>query len=319
MKVSIFCLSAVLLSIVFVVGPRGAPAGSVPENSSGRRRPELEYFKVINSVAPPQDPQILFLLMGQYSNANLQNDGVEFFSARLKEFGPRLSDAQKSLYLSAIGLLRAQNASSVSFLHRIGYVKDTIAILEQARQLSRGQIFVVNWIAGIVYTELPGFFHQQKAAQDELNWCAENASKAPDPGWLREVYYHLGKLALARGEQAKAQDYLRRSGYKDFSSPITLTAQFLARWRWMSMPNHSANAGNKRGLLWGLHASELMPGPQSSAISAEAVSSTIRLMATPSTWRRGWKSPISNLAPAFWSVRLSPIGWRTLAADRSVT
>ena len=225
MKISIFRLLAVLLSIVFVVGLRGAPAGSVPGNS-GRRRPELEYFKVINSVAPPQDPQILFLLMGQYSNANLQNDGVQFFSARLKEFGPRLSDAQKSLYLSAIGLLRAQNASSVSFLHRIGYVKDTIAILEQARQLSGGQIFVVNWIAGIVYTELPGFFHQQKAAQDELNWCAENASKAPDPGWLREVYYHLGKLALARGEQARAQDYLRRSGYKDFSSPITLTTPF---------------------------------------------------------------------------------------------
>ena len=227
MKKSIFGLSAVLLvSIVSVVGLRGAPAGSVPGNSSGPRRPELEYFKAINSVAPPQDPQILFLLMGQYSNANLQNDGVEFFSARLKEFGLRLSDAQKALYLSAIGLLRAQNASSVSFLHRIGYVKDTIAILEQARQLSGGQIFVVNWIAGIVYTELPGFFHQQKAAQDELNWCAENASKAPDPGWLREVYYHLGKLALVRGEQAKAQDYLRRSGYKDFSSPITLITPF---------------------------------------------------------------------------------------------
>jgi hypothetical protein len=83
------------------------------------------------------------------------------------------------------------------------------------------------------------------------------------------------------------------------------------------LPNHSANAGNKRVLLWGLHGSALMPGPQSSAISAEAVSSTIRLMATPSTWRRGWKSLISNLAPAFWSVRPSPIGWRTLAADRS--
>jgi LysR substrate binding domain len=65
------------------------------------------------------------------------------------------------------------------------------------------------------------------------------------------------------------------------SSPITLTARFLALWRWMSMPNHSANAGSKRVLLWGLHALDLMPGPQSSAISAEAVSSTIRLMATP--------------------------------------
>ena len=229
MKSSIFYLSAVLLVFgVFIVGLREAPAGPVPGNPSGAgsRRPELEYFKAINSVAPPQDPQLLFLLMAQYSNANMQNDGVEFFSARLKEFGPHLTDAQKSLYLSAIGLLRAQNASSVSLLHRIGYVKDTIAILEQAKQLSGGQIFVVNWIAGVVHAELPGLFHQQKAALDELTWCVENVNKAPHPGWLREVYYHLGKLALARGEQAKAQDYLRRSGYKDFNSPITLITPF---------------------------------------------------------------------------------------------
>ena len=38
--------------------------------------PELEYFKAINSIGPAQDPQILFLLMAQYSSANLQNDGV---------------------------------------------------------------------------------------------------------------------------------------------------------------------------------------------------------------------------------------------------
>src|SRR4029077_14005540 len=225
MKISIFRLLAVLLSIVFGVGLRGAPAGSVPGNS-GPRRPELEYFKAINSVAPPQDPQILFLLMGQYSNANLQNDGVEFFSARLKEFGPRLTDAQKALYLSAIGLLRAQHASQVSLLHRISYVKDTIAMLEQAKQLSGGQVFVVNWIAGIVHAQLPSLFHQKKAAQDELAWCVANADKARHAGWLREVYYYLGKLALADGEQVKAQDYLRRSGYRDFNRPITLITPF---------------------------------------------------------------------------------------------
>ena len=54
----------------------------------------------------------------------------------------------------------------------------------------------------------------------------QNADKAPHAGWLREVYYHLGKLALADGEQAKAQDYLRRSGYKDFDRPITLITPF---------------------------------------------------------------------------------------------
>jgi metallo-beta-lactamase superfamily protein len=189
-------------------------------------RPELEYLKAINRVAPPRDPQLLFLLMGQYSNANLQADGAEFFSARLKEFEPRLTDAQKALYLSAIGLLRAQHASSVSLLHRVGYVKETIAVLEKAKQLSGGQIFVVNWIAGIVHAQFPSRFHQEKAAHEELAWCLANIDKAPHPGWLREVYYHLGKLALAEGEQAKAQDYLRRSGYKDFDKPITLITPF---------------------------------------------------------------------------------------------
>ena len=105
-------------------------------------------------------------------------------------------------------------------------MKETIAILDQAKQLSGGRVFVVNWIAGIVYTELPGFFHQKKAAQDELVWCVENADKAPHAGWLREVYYHLGKLALADGDQTKAQDYLQRSGYGAFDRRITLITPF---------------------------------------------------------------------------------------------
>src|SRR5229473_2850897 len=228
MRTAIYLLAALTVFGIFLANLRGTPDGPGPGNhgEAGSHRPELEYLKAVNSVAPPRDPQLLFLLMAQYSNANLQDEGAEFFSARLKEFGPRLTDAQKALYLSAIGLLRAQHASSVSLLHRVGYVKETIAILEQAKQLSGGKIFVVNWIAGIVHAELPGVFHQRKAAEAELAWCVENADKAPHAGWLREVYYHLGKLALAEGEQAKAQGYLRRSGYKDFERPITLITPF---------------------------------------------------------------------------------------------
>jgi glyoxylase-like metal-dependent hydrolase (beta-lactamase superfamily II) len=227
MKIPIY-LSAILLFAVFLATLRGAPSieSAGVDSPSGSRRPELEYLKAVNTVAPPQDPQLLFLLMAQYSNANQQGEGTDFFAARLKEFGARLTDSQKALYLSAIGLLRAQHASSVSLLHRIGYVKDTMAILDQAKQLSGGQVFVVNWIAGIVQSELPIFFRQRTAAQNELAWCLENADKAPHAGWLREVYYHLGKLALTDGEQAKAQDYLRQSGYKDFDRPITLITPF---------------------------------------------------------------------------------------------
>src|SRR5215472_5881347 len=228
MKVFFYLSAALLLSGILLLGLRETSAGSVSGklSVSGSPRPELEYFKAVNSVGPPQDPQILFLLMAQYSNAKLQSEGAEFFSARLKEFGPRLTDTQKALYLSAIGLLRAQHAQSVPLLRRVGYVKETIAILDQAKQLSGGQIFVVNWIAGVVRAQLPGFFHQGKVAQDELDWCVEHGDKAPQASWLREAYYNLGKLAHARGEQAKAQEYLQRSGYKDFNSPVTLNGPF---------------------------------------------------------------------------------------------
>lgn len=227
MRIAIYLLAALLVFGVLLATLSGAlGAGQSNHAEASSHRPELEYLKAVNSVAPPRDPQLLFLLMAQYSNANLQGQGAEFFSARLKEFGPRLTDVQKALYLSAIGLLRAQHASSVPLLHRIGYVKDTIAILDQAKQLSGGQVFVVNWIAGIVRIELPSFFHQRAVAKNELAWCVANADKAPHAGWLREVYSHLGKLALADGEQAKAQDYLRRSGYRSFDRPITLITPF---------------------------------------------------------------------------------------------
>src|SRR6266446_3726851 len=199
---------------------------SADQTQSVSSRPELEYLKAVNRAAPPKDPQLLFLLMGAYANANQQLEGAEFLSARLNEFGPRLSDPQKALYLSAIGLLRAQHASSVSLLHRIGYVKDTVAMLDQAKRLSGGQIFVVNWISGVVRAQLPGFFHQKRAARDDLTWCTVNIAKAPDVGWLREVDFHLGKLALADGDQIKARDYLRQSGYKSFEKPIVLTTPF---------------------------------------------------------------------------------------------
>src|SRR5215831_2830731 len=223
----IICLLAVLLLETALVTSHGALAGEGGSNSSSAsHHPELDYLKAVNNAAPPRDPELLFLLMAAYSNANLQGEGAEFFSARLKEFDSRLTPVQKALYLSAIGLLRAQNASSISLLHRIGYVKETISTLQQAKQLSGGQVFVVNWIAGIVYAELPRQFDQGKAAEAELGWCLENFDKAPHAGWLREVYYHLSKLAVAAGEETKAQDYLRRSGYKDFDRPITLITPF---------------------------------------------------------------------------------------------
>src|SRR5215469_5685985 len=228
MRLAIYSSAALVTFALFLANRRGVRADTSRQNRAGNpaHPPELEYLKAINSVAPPKDPQLLFLLMAQYSNLNLQGEGAEFLAARFKEFEPQLTDPQKALYLSAIALLQAQHASEISLLRRIGYVNDTIAMLDRAKQLSGGQVFVVNWIAGVVHSELPGFFRQSKAAEAELAWCLENAAKAPHAGWLREVDYHLGKLALARGERAKAEEYRQRSGYKDWNRPITLITPF---------------------------------------------------------------------------------------------
>jgi glyoxylase-like metal-dependent hydrolase (beta-lactamase superfamily II) len=215
-----------LLCVLLLIVVAAVVFRSSDKRSATLHSPELEYLKTVNSVAPPKDPELMFILMSEFANSNLQDEGAEFFNARLQEFEPRLTAVQKSLYLGIIGLLRAQNASRVPLLKRYGYVNDTIATLDQAKQLSGGQVFVVNWIAGVVHAELPGYFHQRKAAGEELAWCLDHADKAPHSAWLREVYYHLGKLALNEGDTAKAQRYLQRSGYTDFNHPITLATPF---------------------------------------------------------------------------------------------
>jgi glyoxylase-like metal-dependent hydrolase (beta-lactamase superfamily II) len=200
-----------------------AAAGAAATPTAGSR-PELEYLKAVNRAGPPQDPQLLFLLMGQYANANLHREGAEELSSLLQKYEPRLSDGQRALYLSAIAGLRAGYANRVPLWSRIGWVNDTIADLEKARTLSKGNLFVVRWMTGVVYAQLPGFFGKRDAARADLEWCLQNIGKAPHPGWAREVYFNLARLSRDDGDARAAQEYLRLSGFHDFDKRVTMTA-----------------------------------------------------------------------------------------------
>ena len=207
------------VGVLLMLGAAWAGAAPQPDDT----RPELEYLKAVNRAGPMQDPQVLFLLMSQFANANRHGEGAEFLSGLLKEYDARLSDPQKALYLSAIGALRAGHADAVPFLRRYGWVKDTIALLEEAREKSGGQIFVVRWISGVVYARLPGMFGKKQAAREDLEWCLRNLDKAPHPGWAREVHFHLALLAKDDGDEAKAAEHLRLSGYTDYDKPFLMT------------------------------------------------------------------------------------------------
>jgi glyoxylase-like metal-dependent hydrolase (beta-lactamase superfamily II) len=206
MKTYLSWLAAVAAAVLL-----GALAlGEDARRPAASAQPELEYLKIVNRAAPPRDPEVLFLLMSQFANAGRQREGAEFFSSVEQEFAPRLSDTQKAIYLSATALLRAQAAQEISLLNRIGWVKDSLAMLDQAVELSRGEVFVVRWISGVVRAQVPAFFAQRGRAHQDLQWCLEHADRAPHPGWLGEVRDQLA--ALRDGKAAE--------------KPITLVTPF---------------------------------------------------------------------------------------------
>lgn len=77
------------ISVVIALGAAAAMAEAYAAPASSGR-PELEYLKAVNRAGPSQDPQLLFLLMGQYANANLHREGAEQISALLHDFEPYL-------------------------------------------------------------------------------------------------------------------------------------------------------------------------------------------------------------------------------------
>jgi glyoxylase-like metal-dependent hydrolase (beta-lactamase superfamily II) len=80
-------------------------------------------------------------------------------------------------------------------------------------------------MAGVVSARLPAFFGRREAALEDLTWCVQNIDKAPHPGWLREVYHQLASLER-KSDPARAQEYLRLTGYAGFDEPLTLTTPF---------------------------------------------------------------------------------------------
>ncbi|HEY6260878.1 MAG TPA: hypothetical protein VIW47_04740, partial [Nitrospiraceae bacterium] len=145
---------------------------------------ELEYLKTLHQAGPVTEPQLVAFLMQQFMNANQLHAGIAFFESFLQKHGGQLSPEQTALYLSSLGVLRATYADQVPLLSRIAWVNETIEILEQARDRTKNEHFLVRWMIGVVYAQLPERFNKADAALTDLTWCVDNIAKAPHDGWL---------------------------------------------------------------------------------------------------------------------------------------
>lgn len=187
--------------------------------------PELAYLKVVNQWHPPSDPALLFLLMGQFANGGRPAEGISYFQEQLRRFGPQLDDTQRALYLIAIANLRAVHANDIFLPKRPGWVRDTLAMLDEAKRLTKNDAFIAHWMSGIVRSRLPAFFGERDAAYADLDWCRQHADGAPHPGFLREVYAQLGVFARARGNAAEARRLQSLGGVSDASHTAVMTTQ----------------------------------------------------------------------------------------------
>ncbi|WP_341675592.1 hypothetical protein [Niveibacterium sp. SC-1] len=210
----VVALAAVTASFALAVST-GERAAAPPATD----RPELAYLERVNAWRPPSDPQLLFLLMGQFANAGRQLEGAQYIDDLRRRFDPQLNDTQRALYLTATAALRAGGAKDVPFYKRIGWVRDTLAQLDEAGRRTHGEAFITHWMSGVVRAQMPGFFGERTKAEQELRWCLEHADRFPHPGWLREVHFRLASLLHERGETAAAERELRASATQRWTSP----------------------------------------------------------------------------------------------------
>ncbi len=195
------------LVVGFVAIVRAPLLGAQSQASSDTVSPELAYLKQVNQWRTPSDPQLLFLLMQQFANAGHHVEGIAYFEEVLNRFASRLTDNQKAQYLVAIASLRAGHAHDVFLFKRLGWVRDTLALLDEAKRLTKNEMFIARWMSGVVRARIPGFFGERDTALADLLWCVEHVDTAPHRNWLREVYAQLAALYRQRGDTTEAERY----------------------------------------------------------------------------------------------------------------
>ena len=203
-------LGTLVLGFITIV--RAPSLGAQSRVLSDTVSPELAYLKQVNQWRPPSDPQLLFILMQQFANANRHAEGITYFEDVLRRFDSNLTDNQKAQYLVAIASLRAGHANDVFLLKRLGWVRETLSLLDDAKRLTSNEMFIARWMSGVVRARIPSFFGERDTALAELLWCVEHVDAAPHRNWLREVYAELATLYHQRGNTPEAERYQTLSG-----------------------------------------------------------------------------------------------------------
>ena len=225
----IFTAAAIVLIGTSAASPQDTiPAPMVWQDETPDRsfHPDIAFYESVLSVRPVADPRPPFLLANSYIVTSQQEIGISFFEQALASQSSEMSPQTQSTYLAALALLRATHADQIPIWNRIFWVNDTFDLLENANEISHDQDPLVHWAAGIIYTQVPGFFGKKEDALRELNWLADRPETEPLPGFYREAYRHLSIIYRRDGDDENAAHYQSLSGYGDEAPETLFTGWF---------------------------------------------------------------------------------------------
>jgi len=203
---------------------------AVTANESNQRslpNIQLDYLKTVHSEAEAVDPTLTAMLLGSFINARQVNSGMQFFA----ELEANNTGGVALRYQTARAVLRAIWAPEVFLLKRQGWIKNTIAMFDEAREQEPNNM-LLRWMMGTTLAQLPSMFDQQDRAKADLDWLLARFDQLPRDGLLdgaqREVYYQLACVYKHSGNEAEANRFLVLSGYADYERESTITSQFAA-------------------------------------------------------------------------------------------
>lgn len=209
---------------------------------SAQPQPELAFLEAVNDSGPTRSTLLLIAMVMLYTSLKREQDGIARLESYLRRYA--LTAAQKAAYLSSLALLRASRAKRLSFLQlpeTVSLLQDMAANLKEAKELTRNEPdfspnlakLMSRWTSGVLNAQLPWPLGDRAEALEDLVWCEKviNSSfETRESGFqfLRQVYYSRAFLARDAGDQKTAQQYLEKSGYKDYNPENLFIASIFA-------------------------------------------------------------------------------------------
>ena len=187
----------------------------------------LHEFEVVLSYGRTEDPRVILQAMNSYLLADQQKVGIDLFSRILDVYGAQMSNEGRAVYESGLGILRATYADNIPLMQRIGWVKDSFALIEAALKRTHNNHPIPHWAAGMVYAQVPFFFFKRAEAYKHLTWLADRPDTEPTYGFYREVYRQLALLSQQDKREDAARKWVERAGYTGTALETSLMGWFV--------------------------------------------------------------------------------------------